>query len=61
MTDVWKKKQKAHEEDYFEKKEREILKNLKTIMQKKERPETESQTSPDKSEIRKEPVDEPND
>ena len=34
MKDTWKKKQKAHEEDYFEKREKEVLNKLRSKLEK---------------------------
>ena len=55
MTDVWKKKQKAHEEDYFEKKEKELLKTLKGSIEQK--PPTPAESSSDKTHLKQESDD----
>ena len=44
--DAWKKKQKAHEEDYFGKKEREVLDKLRNKIEQQPQPSDEEKPGP---------------
>jgi len=45
MKDTWKKKQKAQEEDFFDKREKEILNKLRSKLEKSTTPEEQEDKS----------------